>query len=335
MAAQKSSKAFSTLPSSVSSSIKPFTISVPQVDLQHLKDLLKLTPLPSESYENSEPGSDRQYGLRRDWLASAKSYWENEFSWRDVETQLNSFPHFQTAVKDKLGEFNVHFVALFSEEPDAVPMLMLHGWPGSFMEFLGILDILKSKYTPQTLPYHIIIPSLPGYTFSTLPSPPVDFSQIDCARVFNSLATTALGFKSYIVQGGDVGSRVARCMGVNHPECAAVHLNMCGISQPPDEKVKGDISDIEKEGLKRWKEWQATGTAYAMEHATRPATIGTVLASSPIAVLAWVGEKFLDWTDEDPSVHTIIEAASLYWLTKCTHTNLWSYRHVSTLFSST
>ena len=230
-------------------------------------------------------------------------------------------------------DFDVHFVALFSEKPDAIPILMLHGWPGSFMEFLGILSLLKEKYTPATLPYHIIVPSLPGYTFSTLPSNALtDFSPVDCARVFNTLATKTLGFDSYIVQGGDVGSRVARCIGAEHPACKAVHLNFCGISQPADDKIKGEISETEKQGLKRWEEWKATGMAYAMEHATRPATIGTVLASNPIAVLAWIGEKFLDWTDADPSIHTIIEAVTLYWLTKCTHTNLWSYRHVSFLF---
>jgi microsomal epoxide hydrolase len=323
-------KPFSTLPPAASSNIKTFTISFPQSELQHLKDLLKLTPIPSPSYENSLPDSDRRLGLRRDWLASAKSYWENDFDWREAESRLNDFPHYQATVEDELGAFNLHFVALFSEKPDAIPILMLHGWPGSFIEFIGILDLLRNQYTPETLPYHVIIPSLPGYTFSTLPSTPhIDFSQIDCARIFDSLATSVLGFKSYVVQGGDVGSRVARCMGVNHPHCAAVHLNFCGISQPVDDQVKGAISDTEKAGIERWEEWKATGTAYAMEHATRPATIGAVLASNPVALLAWMSEKFLDWTDQDPSLHTIVEAVTLYWLTKSTHTNLWSYRHVS------
>lgn len=318
---------FSQLPDSAASSIKPFTISFPDSDLRNLKDLLHLTPLPLQGYENSLPNGERQLGLRLDWLKEAKNSWENDFDWRETELHLNSFPQYTVPVDDKLGRFEIHFAALFSKKQDAIPIIMLHGWPGNFTEFLGILSLLKKEHTPETLPYHIITPSLPGYTFSKMPEQPTDFSQIDCARIMNTLAIDILGFESYIVQGGDVGSRVARVMGVNHDACKAVHLNFCSISQPPDEKIKGTISDVEKAGLKRWEHWKATGTAYAMEHATKPATIGAVLASNPVALLAWIGEKFLDWTDRDPSIQNILEHVTLYWLTKCMHTNLWSYRH--------
>jgi microsomal epoxide hydrolase len=106
-------------------------------------------------------------------------------------------------------------------------------------------------------------------------------------------------------------------------------VNFCSISKPYSDVDEDKISDVEKAGVKRWEAWKATGSAYAMEHATKPATIGFVLRSNPLALLAWIGEKFLDWTDEDPSIHTILEFASLYWLSGCTSTNLWSYRHVS------
>ena len=106
-------------------------------------------------------------------------------------------------------------------------------------------------------------------------------------------------------------------------------MNFCGISQTPSPEPEGTISDVEKAGLKRWEEWRATGTAYAMEHATRPSTIGFVLSSNPLALLGWIGEKFLDWTDVDPDIDAILHAVTLYWLTGCAHSNLWSYRHVS------
>ncbi|KAK5094106.1 hypothetical protein LTS08_008735 [Lithohypha guttulata] len=290
------SSSFSKLPPTTSSSIKPFTITFPESDLQQLQDFLKLTPLPSQSYENSLPNGDRHLGLRLDWLSQAKKKWETDFDWRQVEGHLNSFPNFKAQVDDKLGTFSIHFAALFSAKPNAIPVLMLHGWP--------------------------------GYTFSTLPSSPLtDFDAADCARVLNTLVTSILKFPAYVVQGGDVGSRVARVMGAEHSACIAVHLNMCSMSQPPDSRIGHPISETEKQGLRRLEEWKATGTAYAMEHATRPATIGAVLASNPVALLAWIGEKFLDWTDKDPTIQTILEHVTLYWLTKCMHTNLWSYRH--------
>ncbi|RMZ86615.1 hypothetical protein DV736_g6159, partial [Chaetothyriales sp. CBS 134916] len=320
---------FSKLPVGASlSSISPFTISFPDSDLKHLQDLLKLTPVPSPSYENSLPDSQRRFGIRRDWLIKAKTQWETDFDWRKVESKLNLFPQYKAKVKDQLGEFDVHFVALFSDKADAIPLFLFHGWPGSFLEFIGILTLLKERYTPATLPYHIIVPSLPGFTFTKLPADPlIGFDNPDAGRVFNTLATELLGFKSYIVQGGDIGARVARAMGTNYAACKAVHLNFCG-SMPPSTsgKIKDeDVSDAEMEGLKRAEQWMATGRAYALEHATRPATIGIALSSSPVALLAWVGEKFLDWTDKDPSIQTILEAVTLYWLTHCAHTNLWAY----------
>ncbi|RMZ78888.1 hypothetical protein DV738_g3648, partial [Chaetothyriales sp. CBS 135597] len=324
---------FSKLPPGASSSaISPFTVSFPDSDLKYLKDLLKLTRVPSASFENSLPGSDRRLGVRRDWLAQAKTQWESDFDWRKVESKINSFPQFTALVKDTLGDFNIHFLALFSEKADAVPLLLLHGWPGSILEFIGILTLLKDKYTPAALPYHVIVPSLPGFTFTKLPEGDlVDFDNPDAARVFDTLATEVLGFKSgYVAQGGDIGARIARVLGGNHPACKAVHLNFCAIlPQPVGEQVKAedDISEAEKEGLKRAETWIATGRAYALEHATRPATIGFALASSPLALLAWVGEKFLDWTDKDPSIETILESVTLYWLTHSAHTNIWAYRH--------
>jgi hypothetical protein len=109
-----------------------------------------------------------------------------------------------------------------------------------------------------------------------------------------------------------------------------VHLNFCPIlNPPPDSNIESALSPTESDGLKRWQKWKATGTAYAMEHGTRPSTIGFILSSNPLALLAWIGEKFLDWTDKDPDLDTILTSVSLYWLTKCAHSNLWSYRHVS------
>jgi microsomal epoxide hydrolase len=141
---------------------------------------------------------------------------------RKSEEHINSFPNYKVTLNDRLGKFDVHFAALLSAAPDAIPIILLHGWPGSFLEFLPMLDIVRKKYSPEDLKYHFIIPSLPGYTLSAAQPVSVDFSQADAARIMNTLMLE-LGFKKYIAQGGDVGSRVARVMSVEHEACQAIH----------------------------------------------------------------------------------------------------------------
>lgn len=144
---------------------------------------------------------------------------------RNCEKHINSFPNFKTTIKDKKGDFDIHFAALFSEAPDAVPVVLLHGWPGSFLEFLPLLGLFREKYTPQDLKYHVIVPSLPGYTLSGGQPVSEDLDPGDAARLMNTLMCE-LGFEDgYIAQGGDVGSRVARVMGVEHEACKGVCLH--------------------------------------------------------------------------------------------------------------
>jgi microsomal epoxide hydrolase len=132
---------------------------------------------------------------------------------------MNSFPQFIATVKDGELEHRIHFVALFSNKQDAIPIVLLHGWPGSFIEFLPMLDMFRSKYTAETLPYHLVVPSLPGYTFSSAPPIDRDFQLQDMARIVNKLMVD-LGFGSgYIAQGGDIGSKVSRVIAAEHEEC--------------------------------------------------------------------------------------------------------------------
>ncbi|KAJ9610188.1 hypothetical protein H2200_004965 [Cladophialophora chaetospira] len=340
---------FGSLPSGAASNIKPFNLHIPESALTRMKDLLNLSPVADAIYENSLPDSGRRLGLRRDWLVEAKRVWETEFIWRNTEDRINSSSNFRIPIDDELGTFDTHFVGLFSHRPDAIPIILLHGWPGSFLEFLPTLDLLKQKYTPETLPYHVVVPSLPGYTLSPMPLMNHDFTQMDAARIMDKLMQR-LGFgKGYVAQGGDVGSRVARVLAVDHPSCKgntqnrlttdcpnilngvylAVHLNFCFMSRPASAKDDSTLSDVEQDGLKRMKAWQAQGTAYALEHATKPSSIGFALNSNPLAMLAWIGEKLMDWTDPNHqfSIPTILESISLYWLTASGHSSLWSYRH--------
>ena len=152
-----------------------------------------------------------------------------------------------------------------------------------------------------------------------------NFGVEDATRIFNQLMLN-LGFESgYITTGGDVGSGVARGLGALYPSCKAVHLNFCPMG-PPASVDMGSLSAFDQQCLGRMAEFQKNASAYAMEQGTRPSTIGLVLATNPLALLAWVGEKFLTWTDEDPSLDTILEAVSLWWFTETMPRSCYPYR---------
>jgi len=192
-----------------------------------------------------------------------------------------------------------------------------------------MLSLIKKRYPdPSTLPYHIIVPSLPGYAFSSSPPVDRDFKAEHMAPVMDSLMQ-ALGFgDGYIAQGGDLGSFIARQLGVENPSCKAFHLNLYQLPAPANADSL-PISEQERKGLERGKAFRDSGSAYAMEHGTRTATIGLTLSSSPLALLSWIGEKFLEWTDEDPELDEILDSVSLYWLTETYARCIYPYRSVS------
>jgi microsomal epoxide hydrolase len=259
------------------SSAKPFTLNIPDQDIDEWRQLLKLSKLAPETWEGSH--EDGRYGVTHKWLRETKDYWLNTYSWRSEEARINSFPNYRMAING----VDLHFVALFSEKQDAVPIQFLHGWPGSFIEFLPMLDNIRKQYPDaKTLPYHIIVPSLPGYPLSPRPTDR-EFTMEESSAVLNQLMVN-LGFSKYIAQGGDVGSFNARLSAMNHDECVGIHLNMFTVREQPD---MSRLNALEKTAIESARKWKETGSAYAQEHGTRPSTIGSVLSSNPLALLAW------------------------------------------------
>ncbi|KAF2866360.1 hypothetical protein BDV95DRAFT_584598 [Massariosphaeria phaeospora] len=318
---------FSTPPSpSPTPSISPFHLHIDEQKLQDMKDLVRLSPLAKDCFETRDL-HDRELGVTGEWMREAKRVWLGEWEWREHEAHINTFPQFQAAVPDDDDGaiFSIHFVALFSERHDAIPLVFLHGWPGSFLEFLPLLAILRKKYTPANLPYHIIVPSLPGYTLSSAPPVDRDWHIAATARIIHKLVLQ-LGLREYVVQGGDIGAAIARTIAVSYAECKAVHLNYCQMARPAALNNDTLLSPREQAGLARYNDFIETGTAYGRMHGTRASTIAHVLASSPLALLAWLGEKFLAWSDVDPELDTILTAVSLYWLTDCFPTTVYPYR---------
>ncbi|KAK0879689.1 hypothetical protein LTR87_006490 [Friedmanniomyces endolithicus] len=286
--------------------------------------------IPSKASLKPKPFNAHDFnhwGISREWVADAKQHWETKYDWRKTEDRINSYPNFTVPIEDSGFEFQIHFTALFSKKPDAVPLALLHGWPGSFLEFLGTLDVLREKYKPEDLPFHVIVPSLPGYGYSNGPPLDKDFDTEGIARVVDKLMV-GLGFGDggYVAQGGDVGSFVSRVLGVNSEACKAVHLNLAIGIQQPDDVPMDALSKEEQEGLVRYNNFGNLGNAYAREHGTRPSTIGLVLSSSPVALLAWVGEKFLQWSDESPPVDEILDSVTLYWYTDSFPRAIFPYR---------
>ncbi|KAJ5623258.1 hypothetical protein N7490_011863 [Penicillium lividum] len=313
------SRPFGTLPSTAKVSPTPFTVSIPKAQVDELETLIKLAKLAPHTYENSQ--LDSRYGVTTDWLVTMKDQWLRSYKWRTTEDRINSFPQWTTEIEG----ITIHFVGLFSEKIDAIPILLCHGWPGNFLEFLPMLELFQKEYTPSSLPYHLIVPSMPGYTFSSGPPLDRDFGTKDIARVLDQLMQN-IGFESgYVAQGGDIGSMVARHLAVDHESCKAAHINVCFMGRPAG-MMDDHLSDAEKRGIERQSKFRMLDFAYGIEHGTRPSTIGHVVSTSPMALLAWIGEKFMEWVDYPLSSEQILESVTLYWLTDTFPRSIYTYR---------
>ena len=197
-------------------SAKPFTLNVSDQDISEWRQLLQVSKLAPETYEGRQ--EDRRFGVSRKWLSDAKDYLLNKYDWRAQEKHINSFPNYKMQIED----VDLHFVAVFSEKKDAIPIIFMHGWPGSFIEFLPMLTLVKEKYPTKDLPYHLIVPSLPGYTLSTVQSTDKEWKLEDTSRVLNQLMLN-LGFDKYLAQGGDVGSFTSQQMNRSYDSCVGMH----------------------------------------------------------------------------------------------------------------
>lgn len=294
--------------------MKPFTIDVPQVELDDLNFRLDHTRWPERL---PETGWDR--GVPTSYLKELVEYWRNDYDWRKAEALLNRFPQFTTEIDGA----NVHFLHVRSAEPDAVPLLITHGWPGSVAEFYDVIGPLTDPRANGGDPadaFHVVIPSIPGYGFSG----PTEQTGWDLPRV--ALAwkelMQQLGYQSYVAQGGDFGAPISLMVGMFDPEhVVGVHLNMLATTPSDDPADMVDLSPQDKDRLAHSQRFNDDLSGTMKLHSTRPHTVSYALTDSPVGQLAYIVEKFKDWTDsasvpEDAiNRDQILTIVTIYWLT--------------------
>lgn len=272
--------------------IQPFLIDIPQPDLDDLRDRLGRTRWPEAL---AGPGWDR--GVPLDYLRELSGYWRDRYDWRAQETWLNEIPQFRTDI-DGLG---LHFYHARSAEPDARPLLMVHGWPSSPAEFRTVIGPLTDPRAHGGDPadaFHVVAPSLPGYGFSTPLRTPGWGNLFRVAQAFAGLMA-GLGYDRYAVQGTDVGAGVTGILGMlDGARVIGMHLTgtLAGTPFQPPLSLDG-LSPADRDRAERFNRFQEEGLGYLHIQSTRPRTIGYALADSPVGQLAWMAEKFQEWTD--------------------------------------
>ncbi len=282
-------------------SINPFRIAVPDADLDDLKDRLARTRWPE-----AECVDDWTQGIPLAYTRELADYWAGEYDWRAREAALNRFDHYTT----EIDGLDIHFIHQRSQQDDAFPLLITHGWPGSIVEFHKVIEPLTAAG------FDVVCPSLPGYGFSGKPAS-TGWGIEKVAKAWDTLMGS-LGYDRFGAQGGDWGAAVTTQIGRNGGRCAAIHVNM-PLGFPPGKL--DNPTDEETQALEAGKYYQDWDSGYSKQQSTRPQTLGYGLVDSPVGQLAWIVEKFWAWMDCDGHPENVLtkdellDNVMLYWLT--------------------
>lgn len=308
----------------MSQPIEPFEIRVSDAVLDDLRERLARTRFPDEVND-----ADWSYGTSLSYLRELLEYWRDKFDWRAQEAVLNSFAHYTTPIEG----LQMHFIHQRSSEPDAFPLVITHGWPGSVAEFVKIIGPLVDPVAHggnADDAFHVVCPSMPGYGFSQAARDPgMNVEQI--ARIEAALMQR-LGYERYGAQGGDWGSAVSTELArVDADHCAGIHLNMVFAPPPPDEQPSEDHRKL----LAKMKRFQGEETGYSRIQGTKPQTLGYGLNDSPAGLAAWIVEKFRTWGDCHGDIESRFEKDELltnimiYWVTQSATSAARLYREAS------
>jgi pimeloyl-ACP methyl ester carboxylesterase len=296
----------------MSEEMTPFHVRVPDEQLEDLRRRLAGTRWPEPA-----PVADWSQGVPLGWLRDLCAYWQNDYDWRRCEDRLNALPQLTTEVDG----LRIHLIHVRSPHPGATPLVMTHGWPGSVLEFLDVIGPLvdpTSHGGDAADAFHVVCPSLPGYGFSARPAE----TGWGTERIADAWAVlmSRLGHDRFAAQGGDWGASVTTALASRHPDrVLGIHLNFAPMA--PDPATLDSLTELEQRALADLAEFAEWGSGYALEHATRPQTVGYGLVDSPVGLCAWITEKFWAWTDHDGDPTSaltrdqMLDDVTVYWLT--------------------
>ena len=298
--------------------IQPFRIRIPDANLADLKRRLAHTRWP-----DTIPGSGWTYGLDLDYMMQLRDYWMNHFDWRACEVEWNQLPHFLFAPERfAADDMEIHFIHVRGRGPAPLPIVLTHGWPGSFLEMMKIIPLLTDPLAASGEPadtFDVVVPSMPGYGFSSRPTR----RGFDCFIMADLWAKlmAALGYEKFIAQGGDFGSDISTVLAWKHPErLLGLHLN----SIPPSYRPHLDgaaLTTEERNSHAEEAHWNVQKGGYCAVQVTQPQTLAFAMNDSPMGLAAWIIDRFRDWSDCGGDVESrftrdeLLANVSLYWLT--------------------
>jgi epoxide hydrolase len=275
----------------VSDRVEPFRSEVPEAELEDLRARLRATRWP-------EPETDASQGVPLAYLQELCAYWADEYDWRATEARLNALPQFRSD--------GIHLIHARSENAEALPLILTHGWPGAVLEYLDVI-------APLTEDFHVVCPSLPGYGFSDKPAGP-GWGVERIAAAWAALMAR-LGYERYGASGSDWGTSVSTLLGEQDRE-HVVGVHLVPPLAPPDPATFDELTVAEREALAALEHAAEWDSGYSKEHSTRPQTIGYGLTDSPALLCAWIVEKLLGWSDEPLARDRMLDIVTLYWLTR-------------------
>ena len=291
---------------------RPYRLEVPEAALADLRERLARTRFPDEP-----PLDPWSTGTSLSYSKQLVFHWQTEFDWRAQEARINRWPQYKVAMRG----IDLHFIHAPGRGKDPIPLLLLHGWPGSIVEFGALIPLLTERFT-------VVAPSLPGFTLSFAPGQP-RFGTEEMADLFAELMTGVLGYPRFAAQGGDWGAFVASRLGYAHPEkLIGIHLNLLAVRR--DAKLEPATPE-ESTYLRQLSEWLKEETGYQWIQGTRPQTLAYALSDSPAGLAAWIAEKFYKWTDCGGAIENAVSRddllanISLYWLSGAIGSSFWPY----------
>jgi len=304
--------------------IEPFTIPFSQPAADDLRERLRRTRWPDEI-----PGANWEYGVDLKFLQQICEYWSDGFDWQAQVERFSTVHHYRYSSED----IGIHFIHEPGKGPAPIPLILTHGWPGSFLEMMRIIPLLTDPAShggSSADAFDVVIPSLPGYGFSDRPALP-GMNVFRVAELWTGLMNE-LGYKRFAAQGGDLGAGVSTALGLRHPDrIIALHLNFIPGSFRPFLEPDAKLTSAEEEFFKVVGRWADEHGAYAHIQRTRPQTVAYGLNDSPAGLAAWILDKFREWSDCDGDVYRrftpdeLLANVTLYWMTRTIHSSFRLY----------